>query len=124
RFHALFQLEPRQGVLGRRLLGLAKFSTKSRTAKTAALATSLCFFQRFQRRGPRPLAGGARPKPCNRRTLLYIGGQDHEPRQALPKRAKGIDQDDQGTTDPRTGAAMKPLGAQPCKGCLAAVFLC
>src|SRR5262245_43843981 len=102
---------------------LAKFSTKSRTAKTAALVTLRGFFRRFRGRERHPRAGDARQKSCNERTRRCTGGQDLEPRQALPKRGKGIDPGSRGTTSPKIRAAMKPLGAPPCKGYIAEVFL-
>src|SRR6266511_3174374 len=124
RFPVLFRLEPLQVGSSHRGPGLEKFSTESCTAKTAALVTSRSFFRRFPGRERRPRAGDAQQKSCNGRTLRCTGGQDPEPRQALQKRGKGIDPDSLGTTNPKIGAAMKPLGAPPCKGCIAAAFLC
>src|SRR5215212_10479206 len=115
---------PLQVGLVRRLLGLEKFWTKLCTAKTAAPATFESFFRRFRRRGRPPHAGGAQQTSCNERTPRCRGGQGLDPRQALPKRGKGIDPDSPETTSPRIGAEVKPLGVPPCKDWIGAVFLC
>src|SRR4029453_13271107 len=104
--------------------GLEKFLTESRTAKTAVLLISRGFFPRFHGHGRHPRAGGARQKSCSERKLRCTGGQALEPRQVLPKRGKGIDPDSLKTTSPKTGAVVRPLGAPPCKGCIAPVSLC
>src|SRR5262245_40306927 len=120
----LIHAGPLQLGLGHRLHGLEKFSTESRTAKTAVLVTSRSFFRRFQGRGQLPRAGGARQKSCSERRLRCMGGQALEPRQVLPKRGKGIHPDNLGTTSPKIGAAVTLPGAPPCKGCITAVSLC
>src|SRR5262249_47984549 len=121
RFLVLFRLGPLQVGQSHRGPGLEKFSTESRTAKTAVLVTSRSFFRRFPGRERRPRAGDAQQKSCNGRTLPCRGGEDPEPRQALLKRGKEIDPGSPRTTSPKTAAAVKPLGAPPCKGCIATV---
>src|SRR6266404_4546736 len=124
RFRVLFRPGPLQVGPGRRLLGLAKFATKSRTAKTAVLLTFPSFFRRFRRRERPPRAEGAQRKSYNERTPPCRGGQGLDPRQALPKRGQGIDPDSPETTSPKIGAEVKPLGVPPCKDWIGAVFLC
>src|SRR5205807_2017991 len=104
----LFQPAPLQAGPGRRLLGPAKFSTKSRTARIAVLSTFPGFFRRFRKREPHPRAGGAQQKPYNERTRWCMRDQDPEPGRALPKRMQWIHAGLPGSTEPRTGAAAKP----------------
>ena len=121
---ALFRSGPRQVGPDRRLLGRAKFSTKSRTAKTAVLVISRSFFGAFDRTGGIPAQEvHNRSHVMRERQGVWVTKilRQHE-RFRNPQ--KGFVCSGPGSTNPKIAAAAKPLGAPPCKGRIAAAFLC